>query len=50
MINMKTKNRGIDIAKEINEQSSQDWKFGAVSLPGLGVIDPGEREKYLPKG
>lgn len=43
-------NYGIDIAREIAEQSPKDWKFGALSEPCIAEIPEGERDGYLPTG
>lgn len=44
------KNYGINWAKEIAEQSEEDWEFGADSSLCIGLIPEDEREKYLPVG
>lgn len=44
------KNYGLDLARERAEQSPDDWRFGALSQPGLASIPLNLREKYLPQG
>lgn len=44
------KNYGLNIYKEIAEQSSEDYVFGGFSQPCITNIEPEEREKYLPVG
>ena len=44
------KNYGIDIGKELAEQSEKDFVFGSVSLPDLAKIPEDQRENYLPEG
>lgn len=39
-----------NLKKELAEQSVKDWRFGALSQPGLVSIPQDEREKYLPVG
>ena len=46
----KSGNRGFNFAKELSEQSNEDWKLGATGLTCLAEIPEEEREKYLPKG
>ena len=36
--------------KELADQKLEDWKFGALSQPGIVTIPLGEREFWLPKG
>ena len=43
------KNYGLDLAKEKLEQSTDDWKFGAIG-EDLAIIPENERMKYLPIG
>lgn len=44
------KNYGLDLTKEIAEQSSEDWLFSSASQKCLAQIPEEEREKYLPAG
>lgn len=44
------KNRGIDLAREVAEQSEQDWVFGAASAPCLSQIPADGRQQFLPDG
>jgi hypothetical protein len=44
------KNYGLNIYKEIAEQSREDHVYGGLSQPCITNIEPEEREKYLPKG
>ena len=44
------KNHGLNWAKELSEQSSEDWKLGGTGLTCMAEIPEEEREKYLPKG
>ena len=44
------KNFGFDYQKELAGQSSEDWQFGALSVPCLTSIPPEDREGFLPKG
>lgn len=44
------KNYGLNLYKEIAEQSSEDYVFGGFSQPCITNIEPEERIKYLPKG
>lgn len=44
------KNRGIDWGRELQEQSTEDWVFGAASQPCIAEIPEGARELYLPRG
>lgn len=41
---------GIDLEREIREQSEEDWVFGAVSQAGLISIPIEDRRDNLPKG
>jgi len=41
---------GFNLAKELAEQSVEDWKLGATGLTCLAQIPEEEREKYLPRG
>ena len=41
---------GLNLEKELQEQSEKDWEFGAASLKCLAEIPEEERENYLPKG
>ena len=43
-------NTGLDLAREALEQDGTEWKFGAVSQPGLATMAEVEREEYLPTG
>lgn len=44
------KNYGLNIYKEIAEQSREDHVYGGLSQPCITNIEPEEREKYLPAG
>lgn len=44
------RNYGINIKKELSEQSEKDWIFGATSATCAASIPDVEVEKYLPKG
>lgn len=44
------KNYGLNLPKELQEQSEKDWLFGAASLKCLAEIPEKERQLYLPKG
>ncbi len=44
------KNYGLDLKREQEEQSEQDWVFGALSSPCITDIPETERENYLPRG
>ncbi len=44
------KNYGLNLELEKQQQSKEDWIFGAVSQPCLASIPIEEREKYLPIG
>ena len=43
-------NYGLDISKEISEQSEQDFVFGALALPDMAEMPEEVRESYLPSG
>lgn len=43
-------NHGLDLDRERAESSEQDWRFGALSQPGLANIPLHLRDKYLPQG
>lgn len=43
-------NYGLDLAREVKEQSPEDWQFGAFSKPCIASIPLSERENYLPDG
>ena len=43
-------NRGLNLAKELQDQSPEDWEYFGGSLPDLAYIPELEREFYLPKG
>ena len=43
-------NYGLNLSKEREEQSEQDWVFGATGLKCLAEIPEEEREGFLPKG
>ena len=47
---MKPKNFGLNLSLEKQQQTGDEWKFGALSDPCLTDIPVGERYKYLPKG
>ncbi len=49
-MNQNTTSQNFDLARELREQDSRDWKFGALSQPGIVSIPPEERENYLPTG
>ena len=42
--------RGLNLAKELAEQSQEDWIFGEFSVPCLAEIPENVREQYLPQG
>lgn len=42
--------QNFDLQKELAERSDKDWRFGALSVPGLVSIPLAEREQWLPKG
>lgn len=42
--------RGLDLAKERAQQDGTEWRFGAMSAPGLIAIPLEDRPAYLPKG
>jgi len=44
------KNFGLDLDREIQEQSPKDWVLGATSYACLADIPLTERDKYLPDG
>jgi len=44
------KNYGIDLEKELREQTEEDWIFGSASDACLALITEFERQKYLPQG
>ncbi len=44
------KNYGLNLQREAQEISEQDWQFGAASLPCLAIIPEPQREYYLPIG
>jgi hypothetical protein len=44
------KNYGLDLERELAEQSEKDWIFGATSLVCIAEIPPTERIVCLPKG
>lgn len=44
------KNTGLDLEREIKEQSLEDWEFGSSSQSCITNIDPEARHQYLPKG
>lgn len=43
-------NYGFDLAREVNQQSRKDWRFGSESRPCLAEIPSSERLQYLPIG
>lgn len=44
------KNTGLNLEREIAEQSEKDWKFGAASVACIANIPEAERDAYLPDG
>lgn len=44
------KTYGLDIKRELLEQSDKDYVFGSRRLPSLVNIPVGQRKKYLPRG
>lgn len=44
------KNYGVDLEREILEQSNDDWVFGAVSQPCLAPIPTDLRPAFMPAG
>ncbi len=43
--------QNFDLLRELREQDPErDWKFGALSQPGIVSIPPDERETFLPLG
>jgi len=43
-------NNGLDLKREFEEHSTEDWTFGALSEPSLVSIPEAERDKWLPVG
>jgi hypothetical protein len=43
-------NNGLNLALERAHQDGREWKFGALSDPGIVTIPPQERSIYLPLG
>ena len=39
-----------DLARQLAEESVDDWQFGALSQPGIVSIPERERDAYLPVG
>lgn len=44
------KNYGLNLEKELADQSEKDWMFGAVDVTDIAPIPENERERYLPQG
>jgi len=43
-------NYGLDLARELDEQREEDWKFGGFSEPCKFAVPVAERSKYMPPG
>jgi hypothetical protein len=44
------KSSNFNLAKELADRTDADWRFGALSEPGIVSIPVAERENYLPLG
>lgn len=45
-----SRNYGLDLDRERAEQKGDEWRFGALSQPGIANIPLNLRDMYLPKG